>query len=60
MNEANKEAIGAEYRRVTEELYEITCSDYGCEYCDAEPKCRTLIRRRRKLIKMLEDFDARR
>lgn len=59
MNDVSKEAIAAEYKRVSKEFHELVCSDYGCEYCDANIKCTTLIRRRRKLIKMLEDADAR-
>lgn len=59
MNEVSKEAIAAEYKRVSKEFDELVCSDYGCEYCDIATKCTTLIRRRAKLIKMLEDADAR-
>lgn len=59
MNEYSKEALAVEYARVTKEFSRLVCSDYGCEYCGQDIKCTTLIRRRIRLLKMMEESDAR-
>lgn len=58
MTPVNKDAVAAEYKRVSKEFHDLVCSDYGCEYCDNGIRCINLIRKQQKLIKLLEDGHA--
>ena len=49
------ERIKEEYERVSQEFHNLVCSEEGCEYCEQESRCLTLVRRKRKLLKMLEE-----
>ena len=59
MSEVNKEALAAEYERVSKEFHALVCSEYGCDYCDYDLKCRALDERLIELSKLRRELDAR-
>lgn len=59
MSEVNKEALAAEYERVSKEFHALVCSEYGCGYCDYDLKCRGLDERLIELSKLRRELDAR-
>lgn len=58
MTHVNKDALDAEYKRISKEFHDLVCSAHGCEYCDNDTRCTNLIRKSYKLIKMMEDGHA--
>lgn len=52
------ERIDKEYHRVSDQLNALECNEEGCEYCYNQYKCTELIRRKVKLLQMMETYYA--
>lgn len=52
------ERIDKEYYRVSDQLNALECNEEGCEYCYNQYKCTELIRRKDKLLQMMETYYA--